>query len=67
MNDIGEVGTRQGAPQLCFISDPRDPEIGHKFISPPCSARPAFGYTFVTELTPVGNSTFTELPKLFNI
>jgi hypothetical protein len=29
MNDIGKVRARQSIGGVCFIRDPRDPEIGH--------------------------------------
>src|SRR3954468_16190069 len=40
VHDVGQIGARQSVPRLCFIIDPRDPEIGHDIISRPYSTRP---------------------------
>ncbi len=40
MHDVGQIGARQSVSRLCFIIDPRDPEIGHDFLSRPFATRP---------------------------
>jgi hypothetical protein len=66
MDDVREVRPRQRICGVRIIGHTCDAEIGHVILPPFNGLSPPYGYAFVTETQPVGNSTNDGYSNFFN-